>query len=138
LFRRPRNGAGKAQVESVDKKSKAFIADAKLRRIRDAGTDANQKKTGTVKRRETREWKPGLVFRRCGMAALIAGSFVISGTAQAFIVDTDNPNVDMRFRLREGFRQFPLHGIDNVRNEWTLVCLAWNLKRKAVRSISST
>ncbi|HEX9718233.1 MAG TPA: IS1182 family transposase [Ramlibacter sp.] len=31
-----------------------------------------------------------------------------------------------------GFRQFLLRGVDNVRNEWTLVCLAWNLKRMAV------
>ena len=30
-----------------------------------------------------------------------------------------------------GFRQFLLRGLDNVRNEWTLVCLAWNLKRMA-------
>lgn len=25
-----------------------------------------------------------------------------------------------------------LRGLDNVKNEWTLVCLAWNLKRMAV------
>lgn len=31
-----------------------------------------------------------------------------------------------------GFCQFLLRGLDNVRNEWTLVCLAWNLKRMAV------
>ena len=31
-----------------------------------------------------------------------------------------------------GFRQFGLRGLDNVRNEWTLVCLAWNFKRMAV------
>ena len=31
-----------------------------------------------------------------------------------------------------GFRQFLTRGLDNVRNEWTLVCLAWNLKRMAV------
>lgn len=31
-----------------------------------------------------------------------------------------------------GFRQFQLRGLTNVRNEWTLVCLAWNLKRMAV------
>ena len=31
-----------------------------------------------------------------------------------------------------GFRQFMLRGLDKVRNEWTLVCLAWNLKRMAV------
>ena len=31
-----------------------------------------------------------------------------------------------------GFRQFLLRGLDNVQNEWTLVCLAWNLKRMAV------
>jgi transposase len=30
------------------------------------------------------------------------------------------------------FRQFLLRGLANVRNEWTLVCLAWNLKRMAV------
>jgi transposase len=30
-----------------------------------------------------------------------------------------------------GFRQFLLRGLDNVKNEWTLVCLAWNLKRMA-------
>ena len=31
-----------------------------------------------------------------------------------------------------GFRQFPLRGLDRVTHEWTLVCLAWNLKRMAV------
>lgn len=31
-----------------------------------------------------------------------------------------------------GFRQFLLRGLDKVRGEWTLVCLAWNLKRMAV------
>lgn len=31
-----------------------------------------------------------------------------------------------------GFCQFLLRGLDNVRNEWTLVCLAWNFKRLAV------
>ena len=31
-----------------------------------------------------------------------------------------------------GFRQFLLRGLDNVKNEWKLVCLAWNLKRMAV------
>jgi len=30
-----------------------------------------------------------------------------------------------------GFRQFLPRGRDNVQNEWTLVCLAWNLKRMA-------
>ena len=30
------------------------------------------------------------------------------------------------------FRQFLLRGLANVRNEWTLVCMAWNLKRMAV------
>lgn len=31
-----------------------------------------------------------------------------------------------------GFQQFLLRGLENVQNEWTLVCLAWNLKRMAV------
>jgi len=31
-----------------------------------------------------------------------------------------------------GFRQFSLRGLKKVRGEWTLVCLAWNLKRMAV------
>ena len=31
-----------------------------------------------------------------------------------------------------GFRQFLLRGLENVRNEWALVCLAWNLKRMAI------
>jgi hypothetical protein len=31
-----------------------------------------------------------------------------------------------------GFRQFMLRGLEKVCNEWTLVCLAWNLKRMAV------
>ena len=30
-----------------------------------------------------------------------------------------------------GFRQFLLRGLTNVQTEWTLVCLAWNLKRMA-------
>ncbi|HEJ6539326.1 TPA: IS1182 family transposase [Pseudomonas aeruginosa] len=30
-----------------------------------------------------------------------------------------------------GFRKFLLRGLANVQNEWTLVCLAWNLKRMA-------
>jgi hypothetical protein len=28
-----------------------------------------------------------------------------------------------------GFRQFPLRGLDSVRGEWSLVTMAWNLKR---------
>jgi hypothetical protein len=28
-----------------------------------------------------------------------------------------------------GFRQFLLRGLQAVSGEWTLVCLAWNLKR---------
>jgi hypothetical protein len=28
-----------------------------------------------------------------------------------------------------GFRQFLLRGIENVRGEWDLVSIAWNLKR---------
>jgi transposase len=31
-----------------------------------------------------------------------------------------------------GFRQFSLRGLEKVQYEWTLVCLAWNLKRMAV------
>lgn len=31
-----------------------------------------------------------------------------------------------------GFRQFLLRGLEKVRIEWSLVCLAWNLKRMAV------
>jgi hypothetical protein len=31
-----------------------------------------------------------------------------------------------------GFRQFLARSLDNVQGEWTLVCLAWNLKRMAV------
>ena len=30
-----------------------------------------------------------------------------------------------------GFRHFLTRGLDNVQNEWTLVCLAWNLMRMA-------
>ena len=30
-----------------------------------------------------------------------------------------------------GFRQFLLRGLEKVQNDWTLVCLAWNLKRMA-------
>lgn len=31
-----------------------------------------------------------------------------------------------------GFRQFSLRGLDKVRGEWRLVCLAWNFTRMAV------
>jgi transposase len=31
-----------------------------------------------------------------------------------------------------GFRQFSMRGLNKVRGEWSLVCLAWNLKRMAV------
>ena len=31
-----------------------------------------------------------------------------------------------------GFRKFSLRGLQQVSGEWTLVCLAWNLKRMAV------
>ena len=31
-----------------------------------------------------------------------------------------------------GFRHFSLRGLQKVTGEWTLVCLAWNLKRMAV------
>ena len=35
------------------------------------------------------------------------------------------------------FRQYMLRGLANVNHEWTLVCLAWNLKRMAVLSPNS-
>jgi len=31
-----------------------------------------------------------------------------------------------------GFRQFLLRGLDNVKGEWDLVAMAWNLKRMYV------
>ena len=31
-----------------------------------------------------------------------------------------------------GFRQFLLRGLDAVRGEWSLVTMAWNIKRMAV------
>ncbi len=31
-----------------------------------------------------------------------------------------------------GFRPFLMRGLDNIQTERTLVCLAWNLKRRAV------
>ena len=31
-----------------------------------------------------------------------------------------------------GFRQFSLRGLRKVSGEWSLVCLAWNVKRMAV------
>jgi hypothetical protein len=31
-----------------------------------------------------------------------------------------------------GFRQFMLRGIDQVRGEWRLVTMAWNIKRMFV------
>ncbi|WP_139112142.1 transposase, partial [Acidithiobacillus thiooxidans] len=31
-----------------------------------------------------------------------------------------------------GFRQFSLRGLRQVQGEWSLVCLAWNIKRMAV------
>jgi Transposase DDE domain len=31
-----------------------------------------------------------------------------------------------------GFRQFLLRGIDRVRGEWTLLTMAWNMKRMFV------
>jgi len=36
-----------------------------------------------------------------------------------------------------GFRRFLLRGLAHAGNEWTLVCLAWNLKRMAVLRPSS-
>jgi IS5 family transposase len=33
-----------------------------------------------------------------------------------------------------GFRQFMLRGIDNVRSEWNLVTMAWNVKRMFILS----
>jgi hypothetical protein len=31
-----------------------------------------------------------------------------------------------------GFRQFLLRGLDNVRGEWRIVTMAWNIKRMFV------
>jgi hypothetical protein len=28
-----------------------------------------------------------------------------------------------------GFRQFSLRGLDNVRGEWSLVTMSWNIRR---------
>jgi hypothetical protein len=30
------------------------------------------------------------------------------------------------------FRQFPLRGLDAARGEWSLVTMAWNIRRMAV------
>jgi len=35
-----------------------------------------------------------------------------------------------------GFRQFLLRGLDNVRGEWTLVTVAWNMKRMFVLAVT--
>ncbi len=48
------------------------------------------------------------------------------------------PGTTHRHRCNVKFRQFLLRGLANVRNEWTLVCLAWNLKRMAVLRPTST
>ena len=37
-----------------------------------------------------------------------------------------------------GFRQFLLRGLESVRGEWTLVCMAWNLKRLHVLAAAAT
>jgi hypothetical protein len=34
-----------------------------------------------------------------------------------------------------GFRQFLLRGLDNVQGEWSLVTMAWNIKRMFALSI---
>ncbi len=36
-----------------------------------------------------------------------------------------------------GFRQFLLRGLDNVRGEWTLVTMAWNMKRMFVLAVTN-
>ena len=35
-------------------------------------------------------------------------------------------------QIGNGLRQFLLRGLENVQNEWTLVCLAWNLKHDRI------
>ena len=37
-----------------------------------------------------------------------------------------------------GFRQFSVRGLKKVTGEWTLVCLAWNVKRMAVLRLKTT
>ena len=36
-----------------------------------------------------------------------------------------------------GFRQFLLHGFDNVRGEWSLVNMAWNMKQMFVLAVTN-
>ena len=36
-----------------------------------------------------------------------------------------------------GFRQFLLRGLDNVQGEWTLVTMAWNMKRMFALAVAS-
>ena len=36
-----------------------------------------------------------------------------------------------------GFRQFGLRGIDNVQGEWSLVTMAWNVKRMFALSLAT-
>jgi len=36
-----------------------------------------------------------------------------------------------------GFRQFLLRGLDRVRGEWTLVTMAWNMKRMFVLAVTN-
>ena len=55
----------------------------------------------------------------------------IEGSAYALRKQTVEPVFGI-IKSVMGFRQFMLRGLENVRNEWTLVCLAWNLKRMPV------
>ena len=36
-----------------------------------------------------------------------------------------------------GFRQFLLRGLENVQGEWTLVTMAWNMKRMLALAVAS-
>ena len=41
------------------------------------------------------------------------------------------------FKSVMGFRQFLLRGLENVQGEWTLVTMAWNMKRMLALAVAS-
>ena len=42
-----------------------------------------------------------------------------------------------QIKQARGFRQFLLRGLENVQGEWTLVTMAWNMKRMLALAVAS-
>ena len=106
-----------SSVTAIHSRDNAFVKD--LRRLA---------QDTTAYRKQGRVWLEGDHLCRAALAR--ADALGRGRAAYALRKQTVEPVFGI-IKSVMGFRQFLLRGVGNVRNEWTLVCLAWNFKRMA-------